>query len=241
MDVHNELGPGWDEWDYHRAMIEALHGKGHQVVSHDRKDLLHRGMVVDHFELDLLVDDLAVLELKHIKSNFHPTHYTQIINYQKRWNKRLGILINYGLEKLRYERVPYSRRQGSIHRSGNWERLKSEDCKAIEFAVDAINRKHGLGYGVEVYKKLLWTELEQNGAHPVNPTLAPRFGLKDFGERPVDAILINSNLMLLVSASSSDTSATDLCYLKTYMRQAEVLSGLLVNVGRSSIQLRGVM
>jgi len=24
FDVHNELGPGWDEWDYHRAILNAL-------------------------------------------------------------------------------------------------------------------------------------------------------------------------------------------------------------------------
>ena len=241
MGVHNELGSGWDEWDYHRAMIEALHGQGHLVVSHDRKDLLHRGAVVDHFELDLLVDDLVVLELKHIKSHFHPTHYTQIINYQKRWDKNLGLLINYGLEKLRYERVPYSPRQGSIYQSGSWEGLNSKGCTTLESAVDALNCKYGLGYGVAVYKKLLWAELEQNGANPVNPTLTPRFGNMDFGERSVDVILIDSSLLVLVSASSSDTSATDLGYLKTYMRQAKVSSGILVNVGRSEIQLRGVI
>jgi len=28
MDVHNGLGPGWDEWDYHRAAIRALAEKG---------------------------------------------------------------------------------------------------------------------------------------------------------------------------------------------------------------------
>ena len=91
MDVHNGLGPGWEEWDYHRAMIESLIAKGHDVVSHERKELVHRSKVADHFELDLLVDDSVILELKHIRSDFHPVHYTQLINYLKGWGKRLGI------------------------------------------------------------------------------------------------------------------------------------------------------
>ena len=46
MDVHNELEPGWDEWDYHRAMIESLGAVGHKVISHERKVLMHRDNAV---------------------------------------------------------------------------------------------------------------------------------------------------------------------------------------------------
>ena len=28
MDVFNSVGPGWDEWDYHRAMLKALADRG---------------------------------------------------------------------------------------------------------------------------------------------------------------------------------------------------------------------
>ncbi|MEE9368059.1 MAG: GxxExxY protein [Pontiella sp.] len=114
MDVHNGLGPGWDEWDYHRAMIHSLTAKGHDVVSHNRMDLLHRNKVVDNFELDLLVDDKVIRELKHIKMGFHPEHYTQIINYLKHLEKRLGILMNYGLERLNDQRILYNCIQGTI-------------------------------------------------------------------------------------------------------------------------------
>ena len=241
MDVHNGLGPGWDEWDYHRAMIEVLRDRGHRVQSHDRKGLLHCGRIVDHFELDLLVDDLVVLELKHIKSNFHPKHYTQIINYLKRWEKRLGILINYGLEKLHYKRVPYTPVSYTIHNTGNWADLYPRKIEVVGSAVDAIMRKHGLGYGVDVYKKLLWAELEQKEINAVTPSLVPRIGSVGFGERTVDAIIIDSDLMVSVSSSSVETSAADLSYLKTYMKQAGVFHGILVNIGRSEIQLRGVL
>lgn len=241
MDVHNGLGPGWDEWDYHRSMIEVLQGRGHRVLSHDRKELVHGGKVVDSFELDLLVDDLVILELKHIKSNFHPKHYMQIINYLKRWEKMLGILINYGLEKLRYQRVPFTPVQGGIRSTGNWAEHQSHKSTVVASAVDAIMRKHGLGYGVDVFKKLLWAELEQNKVKTLRPNLTPQFGSSSFGERTVDAMIIESNLMVSVSSSSADTSAADLGYLKTYMKQAGVLYGILVNIGSSEVQLRGVL
>lgn len=240
MDVHNGLGPGWDEWDYHRAMIKALKKRGHVVLSHDRKGLEHRGLVVDHFELDLLVDDLVILELKHIKSNFHQKHYTQIINYLKLWDKRLGILINYGLEKLRYQRVPFTPVQVSVRNIGSWHELQSQNREVVALAVDAIISRQGMGFSVEVFKKLLWAELKHCGVEAVKPSLSPRLGGLSFGERTVDTILIDMDLMVMVSASSTDTSAADLGYLKTYMKQARVLEGILVNIGSSEFQLRGV-
>lgn len=241
MEVHNGLGPGWNEWDYHRAMIEALRGRGHFVRSHDRKDLVHGGMVANCFELDLLVDDLVVLELKHIKSNFHPKHYLQIINYLKRWDKRLGILINYGLEQLRYKRVPFAPVPCTIRNTGKWEELPPRKRRVVASAVDGIMCKYGLGYGVEVYKNLLWAELEQKEVNVVKPSLTPRIGLLDFGERVVDAMLIDSGLMVSVASSSIETSAADLSYLRTYMNHAGVLYGILVNIGSSEVQLRGVL
>ncbi len=240
MDVHNGLGPGWDEWDYHRAMIEALQKQGHAVLSHDRKDLMHQGVAVDRLELDLLVDNSVILELKHIKSNFHPTHYTQIINYLKRWEKRLGVLINFGLERLRYQRVPFSFVQGTIGYTGHWNELHSGCHEVLASAMDAILCEYGLGYGVDLYKKLLRAELVHKGVEAAKASLSPRLDSLCLGERTVDAILVGSELMVMVSASSTDTTATDLSYLKTYMGQAGIHEGILVNIGNSEVQLRGV-
>lgn len=78
------------------------------------------------------------------------------------------------------------------------------------------------------------------GVEAVKPSLSPRLGGLSFGERTVDTILIDMDLMVMVSASSTDTSAADLGYLKTYMKQARVLEGILVNIGSSEFQLRGV-
>jgi len=240
MDVHNQVGPGWDEQDYHRSMIEVLRSKGHHVLSHDRKDLEHRGHVVDHFELDLLVDDLVILELKHIKSNFHGENFTEIINYLKRWDKRLGMLINYGLERLRYQRIPFSPVAAKVNCVGNWDLVDTRGGRTVALAMNAVLQAHGLGYGANTYRKLLLAELEHNGVDATQPVLSPRFGSIGLGERSVDALMIGSDIMVSVSASSDDSSATDLAYLKTYMRRADIPCGILVNIGNAEIQLRGI-
>jgi len=243
MDVHNELGPGWNEWDYHRAMIESLSSKGHAVMSHDRRGVIHRGRVADHFELDILVDDFVILELKHIKTNFHSIHYTQIINYLKSWEKSLGMLVNYGLETLRYNRVPYTPVQGEIKFEGMWFRIAEQlpCCRVICSAIEYLLDTHGIGYGVDVFKKLLFSELQCRELEPMIPRVSPRCGVLSFEEREIDAVCVGSELLLLTSASGVDTTAADFAFLKSYMNQMHIPYGVLVNLGKSSIQLRGIL
>jgi len=244
MDVHNGLGPGWDEWDYHRAMIESLIAKGHAVASHDRKALGHRGKVVDHFELDLLVDDLIILELKHIKSAFHPEHYTQTINYLKRWKKRLGILINFGLDRLAHKRIPYDPVSGAIHFSGKWEELgqrKPVLCKRVVTAVEGVLAEHGYGYGVQVFQNLLMEEFRFLNTSAIKPVLSPKYGGLALESREINCLLVHAELLVAVSASAHDASSSDLAYLKSYMKQAGSSCGVLIDIGNADIQLKGIL
>lgn len=112
MDVHNSLGPGWDEYDYHRAALKGLESKGLRAQSKLGGVLNHRGLVADAFELDVIVEDRVILELKHLDADFAEAHFVQIINYLKLWQKDLGILVDFGHEGLRYRRVPYTRCMG---------------------------------------------------------------------------------------------------------------------------------
>jgi hypothetical protein len=106
--------------------------------------------------------------------------------------------------------------------------------------MESILQEHGLGYGANTYSKLLIAELNYRGVIALQPILSPCFGGLSLGERSVDAILVNHDVMMLVSASSTGTTATDLSYLKTYMKQADVFCGILINIGKSEIQLRGI-
>lgn len=244
MNVHNVLGPGWNEWDYHRAMIEAICAKGHEVVSHDRKDLEHRGKVVDHFELDLLVDNLVILELKHIKTGFHSEHYMQIINYLKRWEMNLGILVNFGMERLTYKRVPYDPVVARCQTSGKWAELAEripKICERIEKGINGILATHGYGYSTVVFKKLLIAELGFMGSTAIQPMLMPTYGELIFEEREIDCVSVDSELLVSVCATGKNASSTDLAYLKSYMKQTQICNGILIDIGNADIQLKGIL
>ena len=60
------------------------------------------------FEADFIVFNKIILELKAIQSNFLQPNYIQIISELKLWNLRLGLLVNFGLQRVKTERIPFT-------------------------------------------------------------------------------------------------------------------------------------
>jgi len=104
MAVHNELGPGFSEEIYQRAMRAAMTEDG---VPHDREfviEIRFRGQVIAKFELDLVADKKVILELKAVTA-LAPAHEQQLIAYLAASGLPLGLLINFGAASLEYKRI----------------------------------------------------------------------------------------------------------------------------------------
>ena len=56
MKIHREIGPGFQERIYHRAMIVALKKEGLVVESEKQFDVKFQNIWVGAFQLDLLVN-----------------------------------------------------------------------------------------------------------------------------------------------------------------------------------------
>ena len=103
MAVHNELGPGFPEEIYQRAMGVGMDSEG---VPHDRKfqiEVTFRGQVIGKFELDLVADKKVILELKAVAA-LAPIHERQVIAYLAASGLPVGLLINFGAAKLEFKR-----------------------------------------------------------------------------------------------------------------------------------------
>ena len=243
FDVHNGLGPGWDEWDYHRAMLNALQTRDLTAESHLSKRLMHRDDPVDEFELDILVENRVILELKHIRTGFASQHYTQLINYLKCWEKDLGILINFGMERLYYKRVPHTPVSGEICFEGYWDSIESQMpdiAEKISASCKNVLALHGLGYGAESSKKILLRELAGQNLNPQSPEAAPSFNGIVFEQRILDSVLVDKNILLSVTAFE-DTTAMELARLRSGMKHLSVPAGVLLNFGKSKLTLRGIL
>jgi GxxExxY protein len=103
MDVHRELGPGFLEKVYENAMMVLFSEQGIASLQQAPVEVTFHDKIIGDYYADILVEGKIILELKAV-SQIAETHKAQIINYLKATRIRLGMLINFGNEKLEYQR-----------------------------------------------------------------------------------------------------------------------------------------
>ena len=112
FDVINELGAGFLESVYERALLLALRQRGLTVAAQHPITVRFRGVAVGDFYADLFVDGKVIVELKAVKA-IAPEHQAQVINYLNATGIEVGLLINFGNPKLEYRR--FTGRRGDGH------------------------------------------------------------------------------------------------------------------------------
>ncbi|HHT23848.1 MAG TPA: GxxExxY protein [Bacteroidales bacterium] len=104
MEVHNTLGQGFVEEVYHQALKIEFTRRGIPFISEAPLEIDYKGTILDKkFFADFFCYEDIIVEIKAV-SKVTPDHEAQIINYLKASNIQLGILINFGAEKLTYKR-----------------------------------------------------------------------------------------------------------------------------------------
>ncbi|HBU06745.1 MAG TPA: GxxExxY protein [Candidatus Magasanikbacteria bacterium] len=104
MRIHREIGPGFQERIYHKAMIVALENEGLGVESEKQFDIKYQNMWVGTFQLDLVVNSKVVVELKAVSGEMPKLFQTQTISYLKASKLEVGLLINFCNSSLEVKR-----------------------------------------------------------------------------------------------------------------------------------------
>ena len=104
MEVHTKLGYGFLEKVYENAMMVLLRREGIHAKQQAPITVYFDGEVVGDYYADILVEDKIILELKAIEK-ITDVHRAQTLNYLKATGLHLAILLNFGKEKLKYERL----------------------------------------------------------------------------------------------------------------------------------------
>jgi GxxExxY protein len=91
FEVYNEIGYGYQEKHYYRAIKNKLIEKGFAVEDQLYCKLLASGKQIGSFYLDFLIANRVVLELK-VANGLYSAHVKQVINYLKEKNLRIGII-----------------------------------------------------------------------------------------------------------------------------------------------------
>ena len=93
--VYNQMGFGFLESVYHKAMLIELTKNGLKVESDRPLEVYYDNQIVGKFFADLFVDDHVVVELKSVQK-IAKEHEVQLVNYLNCIRKDIGLLINFG-------------------------------------------------------------------------------------------------------------------------------------------------
>ena len=110
--VYNELGYGFVESVYVRAMAIELFQRRMNVAREVPVTVYYKGVTVGTYRADLVVADAVVVE---VKAGEHPTDHDrpQLINYLRSSGKEVGLLLHFG-PKAALKRVIHTKKLGEM-------------------------------------------------------------------------------------------------------------------------------
>lgn len=91
-EVHRELGHGFLESVYERAMLIALKDRRLGVIRQAPIEVHFSGRAVGHFFADLSVEDAVIIEVKSCPAIL-PVHEAQVLNYLRATRAEVGLLL----------------------------------------------------------------------------------------------------------------------------------------------------
>lgn len=104
MNVYNQLGSSFREETYKRALIKEFQNNNIPFSRERAIPIKYSGEVIDEYRIDLIVFDKIILELKAV-AEMHPMYEAQLLSYLKAAELKLGLLVNFGTDKLFIKRL----------------------------------------------------------------------------------------------------------------------------------------
>jgi GxxExxY protein len=106
FEVHRELGYGFLERVYQRALQVELLRAGVSAEIEKRIQVQYKGVVVGDYDADLVVGGCVAVELK-VALQYDKRDEAQLLNELKATGIKIGLLINFGRTKVEYKRLVF--------------------------------------------------------------------------------------------------------------------------------------
>ena len=99
--IHVALGPGLLESAYSTVLAYELRRRGLHTVRQQPIPVIYDQLRIDTgFRADLIVEDQVIVEMKSVEFLL-PVHKKQLLTYLRLTNKRLGLLINFNVSRIK--------------------------------------------------------------------------------------------------------------------------------------------
>ncbi len=101
--VYNNLGFGFLESVYERSLLIELQKEGLKAKAQEPIKVYYDDVIVGDFVADIIVNNTVLLELKSV-TKLNKAHEVQLVNYLSATHMDIGLLINFGEEKVEVKR-----------------------------------------------------------------------------------------------------------------------------------------
>jgi GxxExxY protein len=101
--VHRNLGPGFEEVVYQRALALELHAQGLDFSREVWIDIRYRNIIIGKKRVDFLIEEIMV-EIKAI-AELRYVDFVQALSYLKASGYKVGLLLNFGEPTLKIKRL----------------------------------------------------------------------------------------------------------------------------------------
>ena len=229
--VHRELKNIWKEEVYEKALHLELTAQGLTAERQKEFEVYYFDKRVGSYRIDLLVEECVIVELKAVPKSF-PLHQAQLISYLKGYNKPLGILANFGAERLEHQTFPNKLAQkNAMQDNFDVHKIQLESKYEISDLLMMANRilvTLGPGYFHQVYRRAFYHELEQaNIPFELVKEVRAVYRGQNLGTKEVRFFQIGDLLLSAVAVQSIDDLL--LSKFQHYIRYYHMKRGLLVN------------
>ena len=104
MRTHSELGNGFQELIYQRALEIEMKDAGLFFEREKEMPIFYKGQEIGRRRVDFFVEEKIMVELKAL-TELENIHLAQAINYLEAYDMEIGLLINFGARSLEFKRL----------------------------------------------------------------------------------------------------------------------------------------
>jgi GxxExxY protein len=103
IQVHRNLGPGFEEKIYQRALALEFHAAGLDFSREVWIDIVYRGVIIGKKRVDFIIEGVMI-EVKAC-AELEEVHVVQALSYLKASQSPIGLLLNFGAPRLQIKRL----------------------------------------------------------------------------------------------------------------------------------------
>lgn len=90
-EVYNDLGFGYQEKYYGRALSSVLNQNGIKFKQELYSPIMFKGRIIGRYFIDFLIEDKIIVELK-ISNEIYDRHFKQVLGYLEANKLKIGIV-----------------------------------------------------------------------------------------------------------------------------------------------------